>query len=148
MGKRGGCALFGWFFRDWQMVHPFAYLVTSLLRAGHQKSHMIAQAVFEIPGCPAVTGSWYSKITPLLNEASSTTTSLLPYQKSLPSFFRGYVVAQHCKVSCCFSWWARTLSSMEDRVAARVNKQARVVVRVNKCGGSTVTLELLSVPFG
>ena len=148
MGKRGGCALFGWFFHDWQMVHPFTYSVMSFLRAGHQKSHMIAQAVFEIPGCPAVTGSWYSEITPHLKEASSMTTSLLLYQKSSPSFFRGYVVAQHCKVSCCFSWWARTLSSMEDRMAACVNEQARVVFCANKCGGSTVTLELSSAPFG
>jgi coenzyme F420-reducing hydrogenase gamma subunit len=54
----------------------------------------MAQVVLEIPGCPAVRESWYSEITPLLKGRSSTTTNLSPYQKILPSFLSGKVVAQ------------------------------------------------------
>ena len=67
---------------------------------GHQKSRVIAQVVFEIPGCPAVGELWYSEITPLFKEVSSMTTSRSPYQYSSPICFKGNVVAH-------FASWSR-----------------------------------------
>ena len=54
MGYGGGLGLFGLFFFAWHSVHPLMYSVTSFFMDGHQKSHVIAHVVLEIPGCPAV----------------------------------------------------------------------------------------------
>ena len=75
------------------------------------------------------------------------TTKRLPYQYSSPVCVKGYVIAHfHSRSGCC-NWCDRTLSSMEESVAALVNQQESVVVWMNKCGGKTVTLALSFVPW-
>ena len=75
------------------------------------------------------------------------TTSRSPYQYSSPICFRGYVVAHFFnKLGCC-NWCDLVQSSMEESVAALVNKQESVVVLTNRCGGKTVTLVLSFAPW-
>ena len=59
---------------SWHLGHPLTYWVTNLFMSGHQYSCSTAYKVFEIPGCPAVTWSWWLATISLLKASFATTT--------------------------------------------------------------------------